>query len=119
MLEDNFRYSELDRGLALDTDFVNRVFVDEKEAGAVKIKLDGTTSGKVAIGTSAVELLEQISEGLGKLSDLALQSSLTTVTVPTPGGPLIIPINNASAFVATKVQVDLIKRLVDTLKGTL
>ena len=63
------------------------------------------TSSKLALGTSVVELLQQISDTLAGIAAIT-----TTVTVPsTPFGPVPFPIDNAATFTAIQAQIDSIK----------
>jgi len=72
-----------------------------KKSGDIVIE----TSSKVAIGTSVVELLQQISDTLAGIAAIT-----TTVTVPsTPFGPVPFPIDNIATFTAIKGQIDSIK----------
>lgn len=69
------------------------------ENGEVTIK----TAAKVAIGSEAVELLQQISDALAGIASI-------TITVP-PGTstPIPFPIDNSSVFTGIKAQIDSIK----------
>lgn len=70
-----------------------------KPNGDIQIK----TASKIAIGSQAVELLQQISDTLAGIAAI-------TVTVP-PGelAPVAFPINNAATFTAIQSQIDSIK----------
>lgn len=69
--------------------------------GAIQIK----TASTVAIGSQAVELLQQISDTLAGIIAIT-----TTIAVPPGGiGPTPFPIDNIATFTAIKAQVDSIK----------
>lgn len=61
---------------------------------SAKVKL--TKDGKVAVGTSAIELLDVLSQTL---------QALATATVPSGGGPL----SNAATYATLQAQLDSIK----------
>jgi hypothetical protein len=77
------------------------------------IKIRVLDNGRITIENSSGELLEQISAGLGELATLCtdLGSSVTA----TAGGPQ--PLSNAALFIATGQRVNVLKSIVDALKG--
>lgn len=85
----------------------NEDFVISHGESRITIKKDGEidikTSSKLALGTAAVELLQQISDTLAGISSI-------TVTVP-PGSnpPVPFPIDNIATFTTIKGKIDSIK----------
>lgn len=73
------------------------------------------TSGKVAIGTSAAELLDLVSQ----LIDSAIQTNTaaSTIIVPTAVGPSSVPVN-AAQFITQIATLNIIKALLTTIKGS-
>ena len=79
----------------------NGSYLRIKESGDIVIE----TSSKIAIGSSLVELLQEISDTLAGIAAIT-----TTVTVPsTPFGPTPFPIDNAATFTAIQTQINSIK----------
>lgn len=75
-----------------------------KQNGDVQIK----TSSKIALGTQAIELLQQISDTLAGIIAIT-----TTISVPSGGiPPTPFPIDNIATFTTIKGQIDSIKGLI-------
>lgn len=88
----------------------NEDFIISFAGSEIRIKANGDiqikTASKIAIGSQAVELLQQISDTLAGIAAI-------TVTVP-PGTepPAPFPIDNASTFTTIQSQIDSIKGLI-------
>ena len=78
----------------------------------IQIEMNGDiqieTSNKIAIGSQAIELLQQISDTLAGIASIT-----TTITVPAGGiPPTPFPIDNIATFTAIQAQIDSIKGLI-------
>ena len=90
----------------------NEDFVITHAGSTITIKADGEidikTSSKLALGTAAVELLQQISDTLAGIAAIT-----TTITIPsTPFGPTPFPIDNTATFTTIQSQIDSIKGVI-------
>jgi hypothetical protein len=83
-------------------------------SGGAKGKFD---QGKVAFGTSSVELLEQLSQTLQTLIDLTA-SMQTETHIGNLGYPTAVP-DNAGDYGAANSSLSSLKGLVDSIKGNL
>ena len=83
-----------------------------------KVMFKTTAAGKIAMGDSTTEVMEQISQTLSEISDDANAAAVHTHISAVPGSPSAPP-NNAAAFLAVAGKIDAIKILIDDLKATI
>lgn len=93
----------------------NLDFVIEYNGSKIIIQADGSiqinTSNKIAIGSQAIELLQQISDTLAGIAAIT-----TTIIVPSTGGipfpGVPFPIDNALTFSGIQAQIDSLKGVI-------
>lgn len=96
------------------------VFNPTNQDSYVIFKNDGETKlvgEKIALGNSATELLQQISEEIAELSTTLTNLAVHVHPTAAVGAPSIP--TNAAAYTASKVVIDAIKVKVDSIKGTI
>jgi len=85
--------------------------VEVTDGGQAFVKLSG---GTVQIGTAAGELLDTLAKVIEQVGKIA--TALTTMTVGTGTGPSTPPVN-AADFTAAFTELQVLKTLVETMKG--
>lgn len=91
----------------------DQIQLQAKGTGALNIK-----DGKVALGASSAELLQQISDQLDKLSKFLQQTDAIHTHIGNLGYPTLLPVETA-LFLTAATDLIAIKAKVDGIKGTL
>jgi hypothetical protein len=90
---------------------INGSTVTIEDTGKAFVKMNG---GTIQIGTAAGELLDTLAKVIEQVATIA--QAISTMTVGTGTGPSTPPVN-AADFIKANVDLQLLKTLVETMKG--
>ena len=115
-------YSGLEDKVEILTTGTAKALIDGK-SGTIELKDNGTgklkiTGDKVALGASSAELLQQISDALGKIITWANDVGALHTHIGNLGYPTAVP-DNTTDYIQLGTDLTTIKDLVDGIKGTL